>query len=674
MDDTERQNPFALVKASDFSDAQIHELWVELGAPMINKIIEPRLRTSKYILGGKGTGKTHLLRYHSYHVARLRYPDESGLEIVARQKYLGIFIRAANVDPGRFEPDPADIAKWQRLFGVYLELWLAQRLLEALIDIQATSPDLEFNDTAVLKALSHSLHGAGGETFNSLSQFTDWLHRERRNIDHAVDNAAFSGELDIRVSFSIGGLCAPLGLALRKWHPAFAEIALIFMIDEIENFSEFQQEVLNSLIRYAEGVITFRVTGRLYSVKTKATMAKGEENREGAEFKTTTLDDLLRAYKGYGRFAKAFVKRRLSMAKLDGDPERAGFFDPTEHLDEVDSSAFYEKAIDALGIEQAPQYLIRRLTMNLSSADPKLKLSLDEALKLSEVLISDLPIILQRLNVLLFCKKYRKAGTAFLIAQELRAAAELLVAGQGKGVRGTYATAYQHYSKDLFAQLCRESKLGGPIYAGFETFVKMSSGNPRNLLIVLGRMHEMAAFREMKFDKRQKLSVRLQTEAAIEAARFLLESDTNYGGMAEQAREAITKLALTLRTARFSLSIPEVSPLAVSFAVEELKDDARVILNSALNYSLLFDLPTGRPDRNSQKVLRKAQLNPLLSPRWGLSVSRRGDLSLGKELCCAIFSPGKSSEFDVLLKALDSRWNGPFRKPETEPDYQPALF
>ena len=200
----------------------------------------------------------------------------------------------------------------------------------------------------------------------------------------------------------------------------------------------------------------------------------------------------------------------------------------------------------------------------------------------------------------------------------------------------------------------------------------MSSGNPRNLLIVLGRMYEMVAFREMSFHKSQKLSVRLQTEAAIEAARFLLESDTNDGGMAEQAREAITKLALTLRTARFALSIPEVSPLAVSFAIEELNEDAKVTLNSAFNYSLLFDVPSGRPDRNSQKVLKKAQLNPLLSPRWGLSIGRRGDLSLGKELCGAIFGTDCTSEFNVLLKALDSRWNNPFKK--FEPDSQPSLF
>lgn len=672
MNDSERQNPFDLVKASDFSDAQIHELWVELGAPMINKIIEPHLRTSKYILGGKGTGKTHLLRYHSYHVARLRYPNESGLATVVRQKYLGIFIRAANVDPGRFEPDPADMAKWQRLFGVYLELWLAERLLEALSDIKATSLTSEFSDHAVLEVLTRSLHGAMGEKLDSLTQLADWLQRERRNIDHAVDNAAFSGVLDIRVSFSIGGLCAPLGRALRKWHPALADVSLIFMIDEIENFSAFQQEVLNSLIRYAEGVITFRVTGRLYSVKTTATMAKGEENRGGAEFKTTTLDDLLRGYQGYGKFATAFVRRRLSATNLAGGALSPSLFDPTKHLDEVDTSAFYEKAMDALGIEPAPQDLARRLTTPLSNAGPKLRLNSEDARRVSDLLIIGLPVLLQRLNVLLFCKKYRKAGTALVTATELRKAAEVFVACQGKGARGTYATAYQHYSKDLFAQVCRESKIGGPIYAGFETLVKMSSGNPRNLLILLGRMHEMAAFREMRFDEGQKLSVRLQTEAAIDAARFLIESDTNYGGMAEQAREAITKLALTLRTARFSLSIPEVSPLAVSFAIEELNDDAKATLNSALNYSLLFEVPSGRPDRNSQKVLKKAQLNPLLSPRWGLSISRRGDLSLGKELCCAIFEPSRTSEFDVLLKALDSRWNNPFKKPEL--DSQPTLF
>ena len=671
MDELERQNPFALVKASDFSDAQIHELWVELGAPMINKIIEPRLRTSKYILGGKGTGKTHLLRYHSYQVARLRYPSESGLDTVKRQKYLGIFIRAANVDPGRFEPDPQQMPKWQRLFGVYLELWLAERLLEALIDV-GNSKVGSFNDKALIDAVESSIHGGLGRPQRNLQDLIDWVRKERRSIDHAVDNAAFSGVLDVRVSFSIGGLCAPLGRALTDWNPAFAEVALIFMVDEIENFSAFQQEVLNSLIRYAEGVITFRVTGRLYSVKTTATMSKGEENREGAEFKTTTLDDLLRDYPGYSKFAEKFVKRRLSLAKATRSVDPHALLDPTDHLAEVDASSFYSKAIEQLGLDSCADDLARRLLTALANAEPRLRLPHDIAMQLAEILFQGLPLLLQRLNLLLFCKKYRRPSAALDLALELKASAEALVESGGKGSKETYSTAYQHYAKDLFAQVCRESKIGGPLYAGFELFVKISSGNPRNLLILLGRMQEMALFKEMRFDGGRKLSVRHQTDAAVEAARFILESDTNYGAMAERAHEAVTRLALTLRTARFALNIPEVSPLAVSFASDDLSEVGRATLNSALNYSLLFEVPSGRPDRNSQKLLRKVQLNPLLSARWGLPVSRRGDLSLGGDLSRAIFEPAKSQDFHEALRGLDSRWNNPFSKPA--PDPQPTLF
>lgn len=69
----EQTNPFALVRASDYTDEQINALWVEIGPTVINAIIEPRSRTSKFILGGKGTGKTHLLRHYAYPVSRLRF-------------------------------------------------------------------------------------------------------------------------------------------------------------------------------------------------------------------------------------------------------------------------------------------------------------------------------------------------------------------------------------------------------------------------------------------------------------------------------------------------------------------------------------------------------------------------------------------------------------------------
>ena len=216
---------------------------------------------------------------------------------------------------------------------------------------------------------------------------------------------------------------------------------------------------------------------------------------------------------------------------------------------------------------------------------------------------------------------------------------------QGRLKTSSYSNAYGHYKNDLFAQVCRESRKTHVPYAGFNTFISMSSGNPRNLLIVLGRAYEIAAFKELDFIRGAPLSIQLQTEAAIEAARFMYERDTNYGSQSDFARVAVERLALVLRTARYALNIPEVSPLAVSFSDDELTVDARRVLDGALNYSFVFEAQYGRLDRNSQRVMRKIQLNPLLSPKWGLPTARRGDLSLSRDLVNAIFDPsGQSGE------------------------------
>lgn len=158
----------------------------------------------------------------------------------------------------------------------------------------------------------------------------------------------------------------------------------------------------------------------------------------------------------------------------------------------------------------------------------------------------------------------------------------------------------------------------------------------------------------------------MQTEAAIEAARFMFEADTNFGTQSEQAREAVSRLALLLRTARFALKIPEVSPLAVSFSEEDLSKDAKKTLFNALNYSYVFEVYDGRPDRNSQRLIKKIQLNPLLSPRWGLPFGRRGDLSLGTDLANAVFDLSCHKEFEVLLRRLSTKWNQPFGSVETK--------
>jgi hypothetical protein len=672
----DRANPFALVKAADYSDRQINELWVELGQQAIDAIIEPHAQVSKFILGSKGSGKTHLLRYHSYPVARLRYHSQSGLQVVDRTKFIATFLRTTGMDAARFELDE-NPKKWQQLFGVYLELRLAEGLLESLADIQRTSPDFNFDDARLIQLLNESLVGTSLLHMRELKDLLSWVSLERRGIDDAINQAAFTGDLQIRIPFSLGALLFRLCEIIGDWCHALEKTPLLFLLDEIENFSMRQQQVVNTLIRYGGGFATFRVSGRLYAVKTHATIADGEENREGSEFTTTNLDELLRTYTKFPKFARQFLTKRLDAAGVvsaiaPSSTDKS--FEIAHCFEEFNPNAFYAEATERWQLAQSAQDSIRAFANALRGADitdHKRECDIDE---ICAVLTNGLPPVLQKLNILLFCKKTRPTGSLLVLARTIRKDAQAFFEDRSR--KGAYATAYGHYSSDLMAQLSRgAAKAPDAIYAGFDTFVRMACGNPRNLLILLGRIHAIASFRGIPFSEAKKVNIETQTEGAEEAARFLFDSDSNYGSPTDAAKEAVTRLASLLKAARFSLNIPEVSPLAVSFNEAHLTDEAKQILRSSLNWSFVFEIFDGRPDRNrkDQRNL-KIQLNPLLSPHWSLPTGVRGDLSLSPEMANSIFSPKARSEFEVLLKTSLSKWNQPFKPVRSDPIEQKALF
>ncbi|MGB1762331.1 hypothetical protein [Alloalcanivorax xenomutans] len=659
----ERDNPFALFKASEYTDEEINSLWVDIGSSaIIERIIEPKSGVSKFILGGKGTGKTHILRYFSYPVVRLRNPEVDGLSLVKRQGFLAVFLRATGVDAARFEVSSEYSKKWQQLFGIYLELRLVEGAIDSLCDIKNSS-DQDFDDIALLDDIKSFVSNKEMENLKTVENLRAWIVDQRKRIDIAINNAAFSGRLEIEAPFSVGSFSLPIIKAVNKWNDAFKGIPIIYMVDEIENFSEKQQEVVNSLIRYAEGMASFRVTGRRYALKTRATMSGGEENREGSEFSTVFLDDILMS-KGAGKFldfSKKFILKRLVASGFREEVllNNKEVFDPCSFFETLPVTKFHQGAVSKYKLDSAHSSYGPAFIKTLETEFRAERIQSDPH-EIYSTLVSDFPIMLQKLNILLFAKKAKKNSDLFGLAEKISEDARKYSAGES--CAKYYSNAYGHYSTDLLAQLFREAKTHSDYpYYGFDMFVRMASANPRNLLVILNRVHELATFKNIEPFGEKKVPLKIQSQAASEAARFMYESDTNFGSETDKARKAIDRLAEVLRTARYALNIPEVSPLAVSFSESDLSEAAARNLQNAINYSFVFEVTDGRADRNSDRVNRKIQLNPLLSPKWKLPIYRRGDISLNKILLCAIFDTQKGEEFDVLIKELRGRWNSVFR-------------
>ncbi len=98
--------------------------------------------------------------------------------------------------------------------------------------------------------------------------------------------------------------------------------------------------------------------------------------------------------------------------------------------------------------------------------------------------------ILEKLNCLIFyqnAKSKKKGYDSLALAEKI--GHECQGFAESGDRKSSYGTSFQHYRLDMLAQLLRESDRD-MIYAGAETFVNISWGIPRNLLVLFKNVYE----------------------------------------------------------------------------------------------------------------------------------------------------------------------------------------
>ena len=108
--------------------------WVDLAetGQGFSQILKPISPVPMIFLGGKGSGKTHIVRYFTYNVQRIRWGSniENGL---SNEKFIGIYFLLGGLNEGRFQSKGIAQEKWNTIFEYYMEITLAQRTLETLL-------------------------------------------------------------------------------------------------------------------------------------------------------------------------------------------------------------------------------------------------------------------------------------------------------------------------------------------------------------------------------------------------------------------------------------------------------------------------------------------------------------------------------------------------------------
>ncbi|MDC4527803.1 hypothetical protein OHV52_18280, partial [Acinetobacter baumannii] len=438
---------------------------------------------------------------------------------------------------------------------------------------------------------------------------------------------------------------------LSAINPFFKDLNFVFLLDEFENIESSYKKVINNFVRMAEPGYSFRVAGRKESNNFNETY--NEQNLSGHEFILVDLDEIYRTEHSrkiheteIRKFISDFIKKNLSFINEHAVIDVEKLFGKEDDYKEYINNSFLVQEKNIKLYKNIKEEFIKSIDIEKSNASLIFNI-------LNENITS---LILIKLNILRFGKT-KKLNDKNLIETARNINNDAINYQNGSIKKSSYSNALNHYKSDILCQLFHmENPQNLPIYYGFDTLCKITSYNPRNVLNILYKIEEQLLFENKDFFSNNFIDIKTQSRAYRESSRYYFNEDTSYGSISMQAKQATKRIGDYLQAARFSLKIPESSPLAISFSENYLNKTTWKIYNACIEFSLL-QVMGSRNDRNKHHRNIKLRLNPMLSPIWNLPTSYRGDLSINKDLTEMIFDPSKHDDFYKELNKVKARWN-----------------
>ena len=631
-----------LGQANDLSDEEIQALWVPFSRNLSDTpFFKPASSMATIVLGGKGSGKTHLLRYYSFPVQPLRYAASSDwTNHVTHDGYVGIYLRAGGLDANRFSAKGIPHEQWAAIFVYYIELWLAQALLEVLGRLSSHISDLRAHEQDAVNRCTTRFHRPLSHAISSFGELANAVERMRRRLDAEVNDVVFTKVLKPHINCTRGSLIFGIPAIIHHCVPILRTIRFCYHMDEYENYNEWQQRYFNTLVRERRSPVTFRVGARMYGMKTYATDSDNEELREGSEYDKLRPDDKLRHNpKGYKKFARALLDCRIS--------GWAG-----SHAVQTIEDRFRDKN------EPEDSYITGSPTHRPSGGDPpshvlRSKLAgitnhLDIEAIVRSLSYPSSPII-EKAALYTFYQAYSRGATDLLSV-----AADIghMTATSPTDDQNRLHTLLKHFGDDFRAQLARSRRQRVQLPLALDDIITMSEGLPRVFLTIMKHIFRWAEF-ECGHLSVENLSLFARRRGVIDAARWFQHDMPQAGPDGKAIIRSVARVAELFRLNRYADKPTECSLVAFSTPVERLSDIASSRLQDSEHRSFLIRIPSGERDRNLRQVRPKYQINRLLCVLFDLPIARRGTARFSAEDVNAIFGIDDDEKF----RELRSRWN-----------------
>ncbi|WP_323788900.1 hypothetical protein [Psychroserpens sp.] len=658
------ENPFDITKAVHYTNQQLLDYWVNLpGDSGFEEMINPKSQMPMMIVGGKGSGKTHVLKYYSFSLQKLRYLENNTQSVsnqISEKGYLGLYMRAGNLNAKKFKGKIHTEEAWQAIFEYHLDLFISQISLKVFVDLIKGEPHLLKDQSSICeKIISLFDKWPEDKIPKTLEELLNCFISFQKQIDYKVNNSSLLGLPIEGLDILVTGAKLILGIPkiLKEEFVFLKNVQFTYLIDEFENFTETQQKFINTLIREIEAPVSIKIGTRPYGIKTLETFSGGESIRKGAEYEEVDIDGIFRNRPSdYSNFIKQICLKRVS---------ESGFL--------IKSNEALRNSLEIFDYDNLQKKLLTLKRIGHRS-ELERKLPIEE-LKEIQIIFDNLNynsnFLYEKASYLIFYRSWKKAKSEF----EFKKESELISKSLHNFIQGRELKKNKHrkilekFKYDFIDQLSVENNLP-PVYWGLDNFIRMSAGIPRLVLQIMKYTFSWANYNEERpFAMTSKISINSQREGLLQASDWFIKDAQIPGKFGVTVNQSIHRIGQYLQTLRYSNTPPECS--ISSFRIDKtiLSPQNQKTLKFLTEYSYLIKT-SDRQDKNLERNDNTYQIIGILASIWGLSLSQRGVPNLNIDLAKLIFDDDDETgkQFKLFINEIDSKYNAPFLKKKSKPN------
>lgn len=566
------------------------------------------------LVGGRGTGKTTVLRTLSYEGKFALSRDD--VSSISTWSYFGCYYRVDTNHVRAFEGPELRDESWARVFSHYINLLLCGQVLQFLEWYYERLPACEPLSAAACQRVGVSLHL--GPT-NSLRQLVESLSDALLRFEAFINNLSEDRLPPLSIP---GGPIKELITRVREL-PQFSGKYFFFLIDEYENFSDRQQTIVNTLVKHSGDIYSFKIGVKELGWRVRGTVNPDEQLISPADYVRVDIGEKLGS-QAFADFARSICNQRIS--KIDSNLK----------IENLLPNLTEDQEAEILGINGVLATKLKSYQIGLSSFEG----------------LSPLEVY--------FC---------FFLAEARSLSIQDILSERSRDLN-KWRHDYGNYKHALLFTIRRGLSGIRKYYAGWTRFLQLSGSNIRYLLALVDETLMQAAQ-----DKEKPFGAPIPPEIQTRAAQAV--GKRNVGeleGLSVHGAQ-LTRLVLGLgrifevMASQLEGHAPEVNQFAIANRKTESDPAFDPLLRSAIMHlALLRTTSTKRGRDNTDLKSFDYLLHPIFAPFFVYSHRRKRKMKLSEEQLLELVGPNATATISAVLKE-----NGRVKDDENLPE-QLVLF